>query len=227
MFSCKETSTSAKSKLQKKHCATTQRYFVVILLKSIPHTIKFWFDLLICRCSIFIYLSFWLLQRHSHTEDALKQMEHLTIISYSFHYHMYLKWINTWIEGVDFQQLFLTGLEKPLLKLSVVSLHCVFICHCRRKNRGIEKVTNWKLEQCMSTYVKHSWTLTVLFYPLKIFIHAVKHTHLLVAMYCNEKAECILGSEEAQKDGNRNKFQFINIRLELIGLELNQSNISK
>lgn len=41
---------------------------------------------------------------------------------------VWLSTMNTWIECVDFQELLLTGLEKPLFKFSVVSLHCVFIC---------------------------------------------------------------------------------------------------
>lgn len=41
--------------------------------------------------------------------------------------------MNTWIECVDFQELLLTGLEKPFLKLGKVSLHCVFICNWRKK----------------------------------------------------------------------------------------------
>lgn len=41
--------------------------------------------------------------------------------------------IITWIKSVDFQQLLLTSLEKPLFKFRVVSLHGVLICDWKEK----------------------------------------------------------------------------------------------
>lgn len=55
--------------------------------------------------------------------------------------HIAVKQMNTWIECVDFQKLLLAGLEEPLFKLGVVSLHRVFVRdwrggHREETNRG-------------------------------------------------------------------------------------------
>lgn len=38
----------------------------------------------------------------------------------------------TGVEGVDLGKFFFTGLEKFLLKLGIVPLHCILICDCKK-----------------------------------------------------------------------------------------------
>lgn len=86
-------------------------------------------------------------------------MGYFLILVPMVHYCRHRLWIktyicfnsmNTWIERVDFQELLLTGLEKPFLKLGKVSLHCVFICNWRKKEERREELWTTQMTQVYS-----------------------------------------------------------------------------